>query len=94
MTDAPRNQELFPQPELLRYMAAAIPWPYPDDGAATFVAAALADMEREVRYVWAITLREADDDLMIGTIDLFPGNPIDNRGFWMGLPYQGRGYMT
>jgi len=91
--DAPRIQELFPNPELLRYMAAAIPWPYPDDGAITFVRYCLAGMEREERFTWAITEKNGDDRL-IGVIDLFPTNLDDNRGFWLGLPYQGRGYMT
>lgn len=26
-------QALFPHFEILQYMSAAIPWPYPDDGA-------------------------------------------------------------
>lgn len=120
-TDAPRCQELFPHPEILKYMAAAIPWPYPDDGAVTYIETTLADMAAETRYVWAITLKDSlpsregpgvgpdppfpggkrgggrgvdGDDLMIGCIDLFPNNPIDNRGFWLGLPYQRHGYMT
>jgi len=90
--DAPRIQELFPHMEILRYMAAAIPWPYPDDGAISFVRFCLAGMEREERFTWAITEKGGNDQL-IGVIDLFPHNPDDNRGFWLGLPYQGKGYM-
>jgi ribosomal-protein-alanine N-acetyltransferase len=90
--DAPRIQELFPKPEILQYMAAAIPWPYPDDGAISFVRYSLAAMDRGERYAWAIT-EKAGDDQPIGCIDLFPTNPDDNRGFWLGLPYQGKGYM-
>lgn len=51
-------------------------------------------MAREERYVWAIVEKAAADDLLVGVIDLFPMNPDDNRGFWLGLPYQGKGYMT
>ena len=90
--DAPRIQELFPHMEVLRYMAAAIPWPYPDDGAISFVRFSLAAMERGERYAWAIT-EKAGDDRPMGCIDLFPTDPNDNRGFWLGLPYQGKGYM-
>jgi len=90
--DAPRIQELFPHMEILRYMAAAIPWPYPDDGAISFVRYCLAGMEREERFTWAITEKGGEDQL-IGVIDLFPHNLDDNRGFWLGLPYQGKGYM-
>lgn len=91
--DAPRIQKLFPNPELLHYMAAAIPWPYPDDGAITFVRYCLSGMDRGERFTWAITEKEGDDGA-IGVIDLFPTNPDDNRGFWLGVPYQGKGYMT
>ena len=91
--DAPRIQELFPHMEILRYMAAAIPWPYPDDGAISFVRFCLAGMETGDRYAWAI-VEKAGDGKAIGCIDLFPNNPDDNRGFWLGLPYQGKGYMT
>jgi ribosomal-protein-alanine N-acetyltransferase len=93
-TDAARIQALFPHYEVLKYMTAAIPWPYPDDGATPFVEHALADMALEERYVWAIVDKAAGDDLLVGVIDLFPKNPNDNRGFWLGLPYQGNGYMT
>lgn len=75
-------------------MFAGIPWPYPDDGALQFVDSAIAGMTREERCVWAIVEEAAGDDLLIGCIDLFPNRPHDNRGFWLGLPYQGRGYMS
>lgn len=93
-TDAARIQSLFPHYEVLKYMVAAIPWPYPADGAQQFVDGALASMTREERCVWAIVEDAAGDDLLIGCIDLFPNKADDNRGFWFGLPYQGKGYMT
>jgi [ribosomal protein S5]-alanine N-acetyltransferase len=93
-TDAAQIQALFPHYEVLKHMFAGIPWPYPDDGATQFVGSALAGMTREERYVWAIVEQAADDDLLIGCIDLFPTKADDNRGFWLGLPYQGKGYMT
>ncbi|HWZ93039.1 MAG TPA: GNAT family N-acetyltransferase [Polyangiaceae bacterium] len=93
-TDEARLQALFPHYEVLKYMNAAIPWPYPDDGATHFIESALAGMAREERFVWAIVEKAAGDDLLIGCIDLFPTKTDDNRGFWLGLPYQGKGYMT
>ena len=93
-TDATRIQALFPHYEVPKYMFAAIPWPYPDDGATQFVGSALAGMAREERYVWAIVEEAAGDDLLMGCIDLCPTKADDNRGFWLGLPYQGKGYMT
>lgn len=93
-TDAERMQELFPRYEVLQYMTAAIPWPYPADGSKVFLDRVLAEMAAGERYGWAITVKEAGDDLLIGVIDLFPNNPDDNRGFWLGAPYHRRGYMT
>jgi ribosomal-protein-alanine N-acetyltransferase len=94
LSDAPRMQELFPHFELLKYMASAIPWPYPDDGSVTFLARIFPEIAEGRRFVWAITLKATGDDLLIGLIDLFPNDPGDNRGFWLGLDYQGQGYMT
>lgn len=93
-TDAARIQALFPHYEVLKYMTAAIPWPYPADGAKQFVDGALASMTRKERCVWAIVENAAGDDRLIGCIDLFPNRADDQRGFWLGLPYQGKGYMT
>ena len=94
LTDAPRVQELFPNWEVVKYMASVIPWPYPADGAQKYVEYALSEAEAGKRYSWAITLKAADDDLLIGAIELTPTNPEDSRGFWIGLPYQKQGYMT
>lgn len=86
-------QALFPHPEIVEYMAAAIPWPYPADGAARFLEITLPKMASGRQYDWAITLKDAGDDLLIGIISLYPyGN--DSRGFWIGRDYQRVGLMT
>ena len=36
--DVPAIQRRFPQWEVVRYLTARVPWPYPSDGAATHVA--------------------------------------------------------
>jgi [ribosomal protein S5]-alanine N-acetyltransferase len=93
-SDAPRIQELFPHFELLKYMASVIPWPYPDNGAQAYLDYIQPEIESEKRFSWAITITEADDDKLIGVIELTPYNDHDHRGFWLGLPYQRKGYMT
>ncbi|HKR86823.1 MAG TPA: GNAT family N-acetyltransferase, partial [Phenylobacterium sp.] len=35
--DAPAIQLAFPKWEIVRWMDAVVPWPYPDDGAASYV---------------------------------------------------------
>ena len=93
LTDAPQVQGLFPHWEILEYMAAAIPWPYPDDGAQTFLEAVLPKMAAGLEYDWAITLKSANDDLLIGIISLYPDGE-DNRGFWLAEAYHNHGLMT
>lgn len=93
LADAPQCQTLFPHPEIVEFMAAAIPWPYPDDGAQTFLEAVLPKMAAGREYDWAITLKAASDDLLIGVISLYPDGD-DSRGFWLGRAYQRQGLMT
>src|SRR5690349_13153207 len=91
-SDALRIQALFDSPNVLRYMNAAIPWPYPEDGAMQHLRAVLPRMEAGEEYYWAIGLRESDEGL-IGVIGLTPASDEDHRGFWLGEPYWGQGYM-
>jgi RimJ/RimL family protein N-acetyltransferase len=93
LDDAEQIQELFPHWEIVRYLLNRVPWPYPFDGAIQHLRdVALPAMERGEAWHWTIRLKEAPDR-MIGFITLLKGDR-DNRGFWMGLPWQGKGYMT
>ncbi len=91
--DASRIQDLFAHWEIVQYMAAAIPWPYPEDGARQFLEAVLPKNETEEQYDWAITLKSEEDDVLIGAVGLYPSSKEDNRGFWLGKAYHHRGYM-
>ena len=91
--DAPRIQALFPNPSVVRYLAAAIPWPYPEDGAAQFLARVLPKVEAREEYDWALLLKGHEDEGLIGLIGLYPSSDNDHRGFWLGEPYWGRGLM-
>jgi ribosomal-protein-alanine N-acetyltransferase len=93
LDDAPRIQEIFPHWEILEYLSAAIPWPYPDDGARTFLEATLPKVEAGQEYDWAITLKSENNDQPIGIIALYPGRE-ENRGFWLGKYYHRQGLMT
>jgi len=91
--DAPAVQELFPHWDIVRYMNAKIPWPYPADGALEFIRdVALPAMERGEQWVWAIRLKGGPSHL-IGVINL-SADKNENRGFWLGLPWQGQGLMA
>ncbi len=93
LDDAPAAQRLFPQWEIVRFLDKKIPWPYPEDGALQFYRdVVLPEMEREEQWAWAIRLKAGPSHL-IGGINLRMQRD-DNRGFWVGLPWQGRGIMT
>ena len=93
MTDAPRIQALFPHWGIVQYMAATIPWPYPEDGARRYLEAVLPKNAAKEQYDWAITLKSEEDDQLIGAIGLYPESEEDNRGFWLAEAYHNQGYM-
>jgi RimJ/RimL family protein N-acetyltransferase len=88
MADAAQVQELFPRWEIVRYLLNRVPWPYPADGALEyFREIALPQMEREEAWHWTMRLA-TEPAKIIGMISLLRGDE-DNRGFWMGVPWQG-----
>jgi len=93
--DAPVIQRLFPHWDVVQWLDARIPWPYPADGAASFVATCLEKMARGEKSHWAIVPKSGPADL-IGLIDLWPddGESRNQRGFWLDPAHQGRGLMT
>jgi ribosomal-protein-alanine N-acetyltransferase len=93
LDDAGIVQMLFPHLEIVRFLNERVPWPYPEDGALQFFRdIVLPAMERGEQWAWAIRLKDGPDHL-IGVINL-AANRDDNRGFWLGLPWQGRGLMS
>lgn len=94
LEDADAIQRIFPQWEVVQFLADRVPWPYPPDGARQFVEAfALPAMRRGSQWHWSIRTREAPDRL-IGVISLMDDDAENNRGFWLDPVHQGRGYMT
>ena len=93
LADAETIQELFPHWDIVRYLASVVPWPYPADGATTYYCNDVAPtVAREDEWHWGIWLKGGPDHL-IGTVALMK-DEINNRGFWLGLPWHGRGLMS
>jgi len=93
LADADQIQVLFPHWELVRYLAAQVPWPYPADGALCFIRdMALPAIERGEAWQWTLRLK-SNPQQIIGSIDLRK-KENDNRGFWLGLAWQRQGLMT
>lgn len=93
LADAEQAQLLFPHWEIVRYLAKGVPWPYPPDGAYTYYRdVALPAMEGGEAWHWSLRLK-TNPGQMIGSIGLLKGENL-NRGFWLGLPWQGQGLMS
>jgi RimJ/RimL family protein N-acetyltransferase len=93
LSDAGQVQQIFPQWEVVRYLTAAVPWPYPADGALTFYRdVALPAVERGEQWNWTLRLKD-EPGRIIGAISLMM-NQNDNRGFWLDPRLHGRGLMT
>lgn len=93
LADADQTQILFPQWEIVKFLAAIVPWPYPPDGAHQFYRdVALPAAERGDAWHWTLRLK-TDPARLIGSISL-KKDENDNRGFWLGLPWQGQGLVS
>jgi RimJ/RimL family protein N-acetyltransferase len=94
-SDVPAIQRRFPQWDVVRYLTAEVPWPYPEDGAAVHWKRMRAEIAGREKSHWAITLRGGDDEL-IGLIVLWAddGRSREQRGFWLDPAFWGRGLMT
>ena len=96
LADADEIQVLFPHWDIVRHLASVVPWPYPPDGAVTYVRdIALPAVARGEEWHWTLRLK-TEPDRLIGCIGLkhVPKPGSENRGFWLGLPWHGKGLMT
>ncbi len=79
--------------EVIQHLSSAVPWPYPEGGVRGFIEAVVMPGQGESRWDWALTLREAPGEA-IGCIGLWRSGAPENRGFWLGRAFWGRGLMT
>lgn len=93
--DSPAIQKYFNDWEIIKNLAAVIPWPYPDDGAYDFIKnTCLPEIERGNFKVWVIVPKAGPDEA-IGVVHYrADGGNDGNRGFWLAREFQKRGYMT
>ncbi len=92
LADAEQVQPLFGQWEVVKYLDARVPWPYPPNGALTFYRdVALPAMERGEAWHWTLRLLAAPARI-IGAIGLDKSDNR-NRGFWLAPEWRGQGLM-
>ena len=93
LSDTEQVQILFPHWEVVKYLNAIVPWPYPPDGALTYYRdQALPAMARGDEWHWTLRLKQ-NPARIIGAIGLIRG-ATDNRGFWLATPWHRQGLMT
>jgi [ribosomal protein S5]-alanine N-acetyltransferase len=93
LADADQVQRIFPQWEIVRFLNAIVPWPYPPNGAFTYIRdRALPAMARGEEWHWTLRRKEQPGQV-VGAIALIRGDS-DNRGFWIAPSCQRQGLMT
>jgi len=93
LADAPLIQVIFPQWEIVKYLNRKVPWPFPANGAESFLREmALPAMDRGDGWFWSIRQKTSPHEL-IGVINLRK-NEDEHRGFWLDPREHGQGYMT
>jgi ribosomal-protein-alanine N-acetyltransferase len=96
LSDAPAIQRHFNNWNIIKNLALVVPWPYPDDGAETFIRQQLGRIATGTEiYQWVLVLRSGDGHA-IGNIRFLPraDAPKGNRGFWLAESYWNHGLMT
>lgn len=91
--DAPQVQKLASAREVYA-TTENVPHPYEDGMAEAWIASLAVKFESREQLALAITL--ADGGTLVGSISLRV-TPQDRRaalGYWIGVPYWGRGYAT
>jgi RimJ/RimL family protein N-acetyltransferase len=93
LEDAAQIQQIFPQWEIVQYLNAVVPWPYPPDGALSYIRdRALPAMAHGDEWHWTLAPK-ADPGTIIGAIGLVRSQH-ENRGFWLAPEWRGKGLMT
>jgi RimJ/RimL family protein N-acetyltransferase len=93
LSDAQDAQLLFPHWDIVKFLTAAVPWPFPENQAFfQYRDVILPAIERGDEWHWSLRLKESPGHL-IGKISL-QRDEWDNRGYWLGLPWHGQGLMT
>ncbi len=79
--------------EIVEFLNASVPWPYPENGAEEFLSFALSEINLRKRFIWAITITDASDDMLVGLIELASDDAF-HRGFWLIPEHHKKGFMT
>lgn len=93
LADAPDYQRYFAEYEVVRHLASAVPWPYPADGVEAYLRDVILPVQGQDRWLWGL-VEKTRPAHCIGGIELFRQGRPEQRGFWLGRPFWGRGLMS
>lgn len=91
--DIPAYKKHFVDYEVIKFLSAAVPWPYPENGIEDFVTKVIIPNQGKNRWVWGIFFKTNPNEL-IGCVDLWREGKPENRGFWLGKNFWNKGIMT
>lgn len=93
LKDAPSYQKNFCDYAVISQLSSVVPWPYPDNGAESYIQSVVFPQQGKDFWFWGIFLKKNPNE-MIGGVNLWRKGSPENRGFWLGKSYWGHGYMT
>lgn len=93
LEDAESYEKYFVNYEVIKHLSHFVPWPYPAGGVRDYLENLILPEQGLDRWMWVICEKDSPKEV-IGAIELWrDGNP-ENRGFWLGQPFWGLGYMS
>lgn len=69
--------------EVVRNLAATVPWPYQEDGVMSHLGPEIFSSQGREKWVWGITLSE-NPCTVLGAIEPVRNASPAKRGFWLG----------
>jgi len=91
--DIPFYQKYFSDYEVINHLSAAVPWPFPENGVQDFLDKFIFPHQGNTQWLWGIFEKHNPNEL-IGVVHLWRVGRPENRGFWLGKQFWGKGYMT
>lgn len=92
-SDIPSYEKYFVDYEVISHLSSAVPWPYPKNGVCEFLNQFIFPNQGKSQWLWGIFEKQNPNEL-IGVVHLWREARPENRGFWLGKPFWGKGYMT
>lgn len=93
IADVPSYQKHFNDYEVISHLSAAVPWPFPENGVHEFLSKSIFPYQGDTQWLWGIFEKTSPNEL-IGVVHLWRKDRPENRGFWLGRKFWGKGYMT